>query len=225
MRSWTACLLASVLAASAMPQEPASGAEDVGARPKDAKALFERFARIRGLEARYEEEKHLALLAMPLKSRGVLFALQPGYLTRIVEEPEESRLTITPDELRMVDRSGTEVLDLRKNDEVRVFVTSILRVFLGDRKGLEPSYEIRYEPSAEDELAWTLHLTPRKEPLDKMLRELVLRGRGERVEGYEIVEPSGDRTVTKIVRANPERRFTAEEKRELFGIEDAEEKR
>jgi len=33
-------------------------------RPEDARALFQRFAKIDGLEARFTEENHLALLAL-----------------------------------------------------------------------------------------------------------------------------------------------------------------
>ena len=155
-----------------------------------------------------------------MKSTGSIFVLRPGYLTRRIEEPEPSKLTITPRELRMVDRDGTEVLDLRQNDEVRVFVTSIMRVFLGDRKSLERSYTIEYTPDAKNETGWTLSLLPGGKPLNQMLRSLELRGEGSRVTRIEILEPNGDKTITTIVKADPKRKFTPEEKHELFGIRD-----
>ncbi|MCR9246571.1 MAG: outer membrane lipoprotein carrier protein LolA [bacterium] len=187
-------------------------------RPADAKALFAAFAAMPGLEASYTEEKHLGLLAVPLKSRGRLYFLQPGYMARVVEAPEKSRLTITPRELRMAGRDGVEVVDLRKSDHLRLFVTSLVRVFRGDREALTKHYEIRYTKSATDRLAWSLALAPRKEPLTRMLKCLTLEGRGQAVTRIVLLEPSGDRTVTKIVKADPKRRFDAGERKKLFGI-------
>ncbi len=212
MRFWTACLLVSALLASA------PGQDSPHERPKTAQALLERLAKIQGLEAHFVEEKHLALLAIPLKSSGSLYVMRPGHLARIIEKPERSQLTITPDELRMSDREGTEVLDLRQNDEVRVFVTSIMRVFLGDRKNLERSYDMLFELDATDRLAWSLRLTPKKKPLSQMLRTLELRGKGNSIARIELVEPNGDRTVTTIVEADSKRRFSDDEKLRLFGI-------
>jgi hypothetical protein len=51
-----------------------------------------------------------------------------------------------------------------------------------------------------------------------MMRELRLRGSGRAVEELHMHEPNGDRTVTRIVQADTERRFTPEEQASLFGI-------
>ena len=67
--------------------DPASVPAQERARPADAKTLLAVFARMPGLEATYTEEKKLALLALPLKSRGRIFFLPPGYLFRAVEAP------------------------------------------------------------------------------------------------------------------------------------------
>ena len=187
-------------------------------RPADAPALFARFARMQGLEVSFTEEKHLALLALPLRSRGKLYFLRPGHLARVVEEPSPSRLTIGPERLRMLEDGEEEVLDLRRNEELATFVSSLVRVFSGDREGLERSYRIEYALDAGDEHGWTLTLEPRGKPLDQMLRRLSLAGRGAAVLRIELVEPNGDRTVTTVLSADPERRFTAEERRELFDL-------
>ena len=81
-------------------------------RPRDERALFDLFASSPGFEARYAEEKHLGLLAVPIKSRGKLLFLPPGHLTRIVEEPEPARVFITPSELRTVGRGNEKRIDL-----------------------------------------------------------------------------------------------------------------
>jgi len=204
-------------------------------RPADAAALFALFRTLRGLEARFEEKKYLALLAVPLESRGRMFFLRPGYLARRVEAPEVQAVTITPTELRVAGRDGEEVIDLRQSANVRHFVTSLVRVFSGDQESLAKGYRIEYAPipaeanpddanpnansEGDPSRRWSLTLTPKAKPLSEMLRSLQLRGEGQAVTHIEVVEPNGDRTVTRILEANPAREFSAEEKALWFGIQ------
>lgn len=231
MPSWTGFLLVSVLAAAgggaqAWQDVPPEGGgrrvaqadETLPERPADVEALFARFARVPGLEARFTETKHLALLAVPLESRGRLYFVPTGHLTRIVEAPERVTLRITPDELRLSTGGKDEVIDLRTNARLREFVTSLVRVFRGDLVDLRRSFEVVYAKSETDPLRWTLTLTPRDEALQRMLKKLELHGARISVERIEVTEPNGDRSVTKIVEANAERVFTAEEQERLFGI-------
>jgi hypothetical protein len=202
--------------AAPAPTPPAVPADQAAAsQPADAATLLSAFAQVEGLEARFSEEKHLALLAAPLVSRGRLYFLRPGYLTRVVEEPERATLTIAPDELRMSGREGVETIDLRSNDRVRVFVTSLVQVFSGDRAALERSYDVAYSVG---ETGWTLTLTPRAEALAAMLRDLTLRGSGVALAEIVVRDPGGDRTVTRIEATDAARRFTEEERATLFGI-------
>ena len=233
MRSSNAFLLASVLAGF-MPggQDPAKAPPPVQgpattaparakkqARPADAAALFKLLTTMTGLEARFEEEKHLALLVLPLQSKGRLYFMRPGYLSRIVEQPEPATLTISPSELRMASKTGVEIVDLRRSDKVRLFITSLVLVFAGDEEALARSYTIVFSPDPDSDSAWKLSLTPREPPLTQMIKQLCLRGEGEAVVEIEVQEPNGDRTITRIVAADPERRFTAAEQKQLFGIQ------
>ncbi|MFT7678624.1 MAG: hypothetical protein ACI8QC_002618, partial [Planctomycetota bacterium] len=200
-------------------QEPAPLPALEQERAADIDELFLRFSRMQGLQANFVEKKYLALLALPLKSTGRLYFLPPNYLTRVVDTPTKSKLSITPTELRMRDPNGDEVLDLRQNPELRAFVTSLVRVFAGDRKHLEKSYAITYAHDAEHKTKWSLTLRPLAKPLTEMVRYLRLDGSGAAVLRIEIREPNGDRTVTSIADADPTRAFTGPEKLELFGIE------
>jgi outer membrane lipoprotein-sorting protein len=221
MRSWTACLCASALLLSgpqdATPARPAAQ-QAAPARPADASALFAAFARVEGFEARFEEEKHLALLAAPLASRGRLYYLRPGYLLRRVESPEASRLLITPDELKMSGRDGDERIDLRQSDDVRLFVTSIVQVLLGDEAGLKATYGVEFTADAADSAGWTLALTPLGPPVSHLMKSLVLRGSGFVVSSIELLDANGDRTVTRVLEADVTRHFSREEQSELFEI-------
>jgi hypothetical protein len=200
---------------AAPPPAPPAAAPAPVAAPADAAALFAAFARVEGLEARFREEKQLALLAAPLTSRGRLYYLRPGYLARVVDEPEPATLTITPSELRLSGREGVETIALDQNDDLRAFVTSLVRVFSGDRAALESSYELAYSAQGP---AWDLTLTPRRPPLTEMLRSLELHGTGLLLDRIVVREPNGDTSVTTIEKADPAHRFTDEEKAALFGI-------
>lgn len=52
-----------------------------------------------------------------------------------------------------------------------------------------------------------------------MMQRLALHGEGEAVMSIEVVDPNGDRTTTTILTADVARRFDADEKKRLFGIE------
>lgn len=216
-----ALLLLTPLASSSFRQgeagDKASPVADAS-RPADVDALFERFARMPGLQADFAEEKHLSLLALPLKSRGVIYFLPPGHLTRIIHGPAPTRLCITPDELRMIDVDGEQVVDLNVNDPVRAFVTSLLGIFAGDRTRLERSFAIEYVPIPSDDVHWVLRLTPRAEPLSRWMTSLELHGERTRIRHVELSEPNGDRTRTTLLDVDPQRTFDVHEKLELFGL-------
>ena len=200
-------------------QEPAPVPPQQRPRPADAKALLAGFARMPGLEATYTEEKRLALLALPLQSKGRILFLPPGYLLRQVEAPEPATLRITPDELVVQDRDRKEAIDLRRSDTLRVFVTSLVQVFAGDEAALQKAFTVTYTPDPKAERMWTLELLPKGEQLQRMMQRLTLRGEGDAVTVIEVVDPNGDRTTTRIVTADVARRFDADEKKRWFGIE------
>lgn len=188
-------------------------------RPADGKTLLACFARMPGLEATYTEEKKLALLALPLKSKGRILFLPPGHLFRAVEAPEPATLRITPDELRTEDRDGKQSIDLRRSDNLRVFITALVQVFAGDEAALQKAFTVTYAPVADSKNGWTLELLPKEQSLQRMMKSLQLRGVGETVTAILVVDPNGDRTTTTIVTADVARTFDAAEKKRWFGIE------
>ena len=220
-----ACL-AAALPAQQPNQQPDQQQDEKPQRPKDLGALFQQFRAMHGMSASYTEKKHLSLLAVPLSSSGALHYMTDadgdnGRLVRVVEKPEPSKLTVSEEELRIQDKRGTEVIDLRQSGRVRLFVTSLMQVFRGDAEALRRHYEVRFQHVAKTGDAWRLDLTPKQAPLDKILRSLSLRGRGEAVTEIVLTEPSGDRTVTTVTKADPRRTFTEKERLEIFGVRPA----
>lgn len=214
MTSWPASwrrlrVLAAALlfAVSAPAAEPA---------PSSLKLLLAAYAKMPGLEAAFTEEKHLALLAKPLRNRGRLFFARPGYLLRRVEAPLPASVVVTPTEVRLSDSEGSKTIDLRARKDVRPFVQSLLWLLAGDYESIVEAYDARYERSA-DAGTWRLVLKPKGEPLSRLVAAMNIQGEGLSVTEIEVLETGGDKTVTRITSANPKRHFDAKERAQLFG--------
>ncbi|MBY0398977.1 hypothetical protein K2X89_01695 [Myxococcota bacterium] len=234
-------LLAALLGA------PAWGASEAVSAPPDLAALLAGFRTMPGFEARFEEEKTLALLAAPLASRGRLYFAPPATLLRRVESPNPHDILIREHVVRIAtpqasgagqggrasgsprdSRSGAsvagarrvETIDLARRADVRPLVESMLWIFSGDLVQLESIYAIDYRvlgPGTRG--GWTLRLAPRSAPLSQLIRELAITGHGHGADRLVITETSGDRTSTRILDANPARRFADGELERLFGLD------
>jgi len=224
MRCWIDCLACLALVASPLApereDEAQESAESEAPRaPKDASELLGELARIEGLEAAFDEVKHLDMLAKPLRRSGRLYYLRGGWVTQVVEEPSPAIVTITPDELRIAKGGDVDVRDLKSHAEARLFVRSIALVWTGDEPALAQAFAIDFTvDDDDDERSWSLELTPRSERLGRLLTGLTVAGRDFAVRRIEIEAP-GERTVLEIRDADPKRRFTDEEKLRWFGIE------
>jgi hypothetical protein len=210
-------------------------APNPAAAPPTLEALLAGFRTMPGFEARFEEEKTIALLAAPLASRGRLFFAPPSTLLRRVDSPNPHDILIrehivrisTPRDLAspstgVEPESGgrtVETIDLAHRADVQPLVESMLWIFSGDLVQLESTYAIDYQvlrPTSRG--CWQLRLVPRAEPLSRLIRELSISGRGRGADRLEITETSGDRTTTRIFEANPERHFAVGEIEQLFGL-------
>jgi hypothetical protein len=198
-------LVALVLGSFARAQAPRAPSLD---------GLLRAFASMPGLEARFVEEKTMSLLAVPLKSEGRIFFSPPGHLLRRIESPRPAELLVSGGTLRIRENGRVQELDLASRADVRPLVESLLWLFTGDREALETAFHVRFEAGR----AWTLSLRPKHAPLDKLVTELRLTGDGLAVKTVEVHESSGDKSVMRILEANPRRTFDAKEKKRLFGV-------
>jgi len=214
---------------------PPSPAAPSAAAPTSLAALLAGFRAMPGFEARFEEEKTLALLAAPLASRGRLFFAPPSTLLRRVETPNPHDILIREHIVRIATplapaapaRIGApaesarsiETIDLARRDDVRPLVESMLWIFAGDLTQLESVYSLDYRVLRPAESGqWQLRLVPRAEPLARLIREIAISGQGLAADRLEITETNGDKTTTKILDPNPERRFATGELEDLFGL-------
>ncbi|MCA9513383.1 MAG: outer membrane lipoprotein carrier protein LolA [Myxococcales bacterium] len=224
--SWRASTVRALLAltllapaSSALAAAPAEAPAAASAKTQTVGELLASFAVMKGFEASFTEEKHLALLAAPLKSSGKLYYAPPGRFARVVEAPQRSTVVITATSLTMTDATGKQAIDLRARPDVKTFVESFLMVLAGDERGLAKVYRLEIAAADPEDVraGWVLTLTPRGEPLSRLVKGLTLRGHGLHVTTVRVDEVSGDWSEITVRDADPYRAFTDEEKARLFG--------
>lgn len=187
-------------------------------RPTTLDSLLRDFSRLPGMEARFREEKRIALLAVPVRSEGrIYFAPGPARLMRRVTSPDPSAALIANDQLRMRNGDQTEELSIRGNPVLHGFVESFRAVLAGDQATLERFYRARLTPGDAD--AWELTLTPRNEALAGFVREIRMQGHGVVIEQMRMIEVSGDETLTTFDQVNTQRRYRADESARIFRID------
>ncbi len=123
----------------------------------------------RALSARFEQTKHLSLLAKPLVSRGWFAFRQPDQILWRIEDPA---ITVR------IDRQGVHLPDLPGAEaEVAAVApfSSMLReisgVFTGSLATVRSSFDVRAEGDAA---GIRVHLVPRSAQWQRMLRSIDL---------------------------------------------------
>ncbi len=189
----------------------------VSAQAVTLESLLDAFSALPGLEARFREEKRIALLAVPVRSEGRIWFAHPDRLMRRVTSPEASAALIDAGQLRMRAGGRTEELSIDENPVLRGFVESFRAVLGGNRQTLERFYRAVLTPGDDD--AWELRLTPRDEALRGFVREIRMRGHGVSIDEMVMVEVNGDQTRTEFFDVDAHRRFSDAEARRVFRIE------
>jgi len=212
----------SVEPAAAEPAAPRLAApEGFPAEPTDARTLLRALATVEGLEARFTERKHLALLRAPLVSEGRLYYVRPGHMVRIVDTPAPSTVRIGPTSIELSDASGQQQVDLRSRPDVKMFVESFVHVVAGNHDQLATTYALGFTPAAEPGKPWLLTLTPARKPLSDLVERLEIRGQGYEVATIKVLERQGDSTEIIMSAVDPRRRFSTEERERIFGLPSA----
>jgi hypothetical protein len=207
------------LAAPARAEAPRATPEAPPPNPLTLELLMQRFATTRGVRAEFVERKELALLDVPLESRGVIYFVPPRRFARFVREPAPSSFVIDGDRLRFRDAAGGEDVDLSGNSAARAIVDNMIGLWSGDLPALRASYHVVF---SADVARWSLALVPRRAPLDRVIERIELAGDGPRLLSMELVEKGGDRTHTHFERSEVDRAFSEEDLARIFAGDGAE---
>lgn len=175
-------------------------------------SVLHRFASIEGLTLSFHEEKHIALLTMPLVTEGTLAYARPGRLAR---RASGQIVLIDGATLRMSDGGHEQHIDLASQPVVRSFVDSFRALLAGDRHALEQSYVLTFATTAPD---WTITLTPRAAPLTQFLASITFVGRGDALISMTMSETSGDTTTTTFSGVDDHHHFAADEAARVFSL-------
>lgn len=207
MRSSAACSLSIALAL-------ATFASAAAAQTPELEALLRRMASSPGVEAAFEERKELSLLAAPLTSRGVIYFAAPGRFARFTTDPGFTSLIVNGDEVRLREGVDGEEMDLTGNPLARVFIENVVVLWSGDGEKLQRLYVAEFRGDAD---RWELALTPRRDPLARVIASITMRGDADAMREMIVAERDGDRTTTLFRSVRSDRRFEADELRRIFG--------
>ncbi len=195
---------------------PLASAKQADANPWTLSTLLDRMAAMKGLSAKFHEEKHMSLLAVPLVNEGSLHFARGVGLVRHTQAPAASTVLIRGDKLSVGTGTERRDIDLGQNPVVRLFVDSILKIYAGDRPALERMYTMQFTPGEADQ--WAMTLVPKLAPMDKIIARVELKGHGLALTTMNIVEHSGDETVTRFSEVQLDRTFSEAEVAQLFRL-------
>jgi hypothetical protein len=188
-----------VLAGPAVAEDAAGPpANLVAGEPARGEALdpvFSHFALAR-LGCKFSEEKHVALLARPLRSTGTLHFDRDRGIARTTVTPRSQTAVLTPKSLRIRAGKRTEEIALDKSKDLKAFALIFPTLLRGDRAELERAFEIGLHGSAD--AWWALAFTPKAESLRKLVKSVVVIGRKGQLHSLQIVEGNGDTTATRL---------------------------
>jgi len=209
MKTFVSCLFMSFVACLA----PRYAAADAGACPGGLETILKPFANLVGVRVDFVEEKRIALLKKPLVNRGTVVFMAPGNLVRRIDEPRPSAVWLKAGQLWVRDNTGERKLDVTKWGPANVLVNSFLYVLRGDVDSLKKHYRVDL---GCDKDKWTMRLTPISPDLGKILRYMEISGHGAEPETLEMLDGSGDRSLTRFGKSDQHKRFSPAQLGALF---------
>lgn len=198
-RSLLGTLVFGVLLCLGDPRAAAAGMP--GQAPLTLNALMAELAHKPHRTARFTERRYFAALRAPLDLSGTLSFSPPDRLEKTTVAPNRERLVAEGDRLTVEAQKGRyQVVDLADHPEIAAFIESIRGTLAGDGVTLQRFYAVSVEGTAED---WRLGLTPRLEPMRKVVHQIRIDGSRGRIETIYLEETNGDRSVMSIAADEP----------------------
>jgi outer membrane lipoprotein-sorting protein len=148
------------------------------------------------LRCKFSEQKHIALLARPLRSTGTITFERDKGIARTTLTPKVSQVVLTTTSLRIRKDNHTEEIPLDKTKDLKAFALIFPTLLRGDRTELERAFEIGLYGSDSD--WWALAFTPKADSLRALVRSVVVFGRKGELVSLQVVEASGDTTDTRL---------------------------
>lgn len=146
--------------------------------------------------AKFAEQKHVALLARPLRSSGTITFDREKGIARAVTAPKAQLVVLTKTSLKIVKGKTVEEIPLAKSKDLKAFAMIFPTLLRGERSELEKSFSIGLYGS--ETAWWALTFAPKADALKKFVRSVTVFGNKTEVVSLRIVEASGDTTDTQL---------------------------
>lgn len=159
-------------------------------------ALLAKLAKVEGLSAQFQEEKRIALVAVPLKSEGTLYYQKPRALARHTQKPSKSSVLLMDNVVRFGDAKHSESVSLDQQPAVRLLVDTFVSVLAGDKEALLKLATVTYEEPAKD--SWRIRVVPRDAKLLRIVKTMAFEGRAAELTSMELTDGHGDVTRTNF---------------------------
>lgn len=157
--------------------------------------LMQAFAQVKSSRATFVEKRYLTSLNQPIETSGELIYQAPSHLERRTAKPKPEVLIVDGDTLT-VERGGTRrSISLTSYPEVSAFTDSIRSTLAGDLPALKRAYRVEFDGVSTP---WRLTLLPSDPKMATLVSRVTLTGRASRIEGIEILQADGNRSVATI---------------------------
>ena len=162
----------------------------------DVDALSHLLLRDQASTVRFHELQYRKILTTPVERSGELVFQPPDVFIKRVLKPgaEEYKLEGDTLTIQMGDRKARR-LSTRNQPLLRGLMLSFQSVVSGQLSALEPYY---YLHTSGNPSKWQLTLESKDSEIKKYVERVVVDGRDSNPLRFEVIERSGDRTVTEI---------------------------
>ena len=154
--------------------------------------LQQRFTEQPVIRAHFDQTRTIKDLPQPLRSQGqMLIARDQGLL---LDQTAPFPMQLLLDDKRMVQAIGgqpPQTITAENNPQMFQFNHLLRALFQADRQVLEQNFRVEFADTGEGR--WTLRLTPKTTPLDKIFATIDLAGQ-RNLENIQLNDKQGDRT-------------------------------
>ena len=154
--------------------------------------LQQRFTEQPVVRAHFEQVRTIKDMPQPLRSQGeMLIARDSGLLW---DQKAPFPMTLLLDDKRMVqivNGQPPQTITADTNPQMFQFNHLLRALFQADRQVLEQNFRVEFADTGEGR--WTLRLTPKTTPLDKIFATIDLAGQ-RNLENIQLNDKQGDRT-------------------------------
>ena len=159
--------------------------------------LMQNLAQVKYARGTFVERKHLAILTAPLEFSGTLAYTAPDRLEKRILLPKPETMLLLQDRFTIENpaRNQTRTLALQDYPLIRAFVESIRSTLACDVQTLKRFYRIDLTGTSGQ---WRLSLTPTEPAMQAVVRQIRISGGNSRVSMIEVIEASGDLSITTI---------------------------